>query len=77
MAQLPPDIDQQVKHYLSTGHYQTEEDVLRDALRALGEENDVLEDIHQGLEDLEANRGRPLEHIDADLRKKYTIKRGV
>jgi Arc/MetJ-type ribon-helix-helix transcriptional regulator len=77
MEQLPPDIDQQVRHYLSTGHYQTEEDVLRDALRALGEENCVLADIRQGLQDLEANRGRPLDEVDAELRKKYNIQHEV
>ncbi len=73
MAQLPPDLDQQVKHYLANGLYQTEEDVLRDALRALGEEQNVLDDIRQGLEDLDAGRGRSLEDIDADLRKKHNI----
>ena len=73
MPQLPPDLDQQIRHYLATGQYQTEEDVLRDALRALGEEQNVLDDIRQGLEDIEAGRGRPLEDVDDDLRKKYNI----
>ena len=69
MAQLPPDLDQQVKHYLSSGQYQTEEDVLRDALRALADEQAV----RQGMEDLAAGRGRPLEAVDADIRKKHNI----
>ena len=73
MAQLPPDLDRQVKHYLASGQYQSEEDVLRDALRALAEEQTVLDDIRQGLEDLDAWRGRSLEDIDADIRKKYDI----
>ena len=73
MAQLPPDLDQQVKHYLSSGQYQTEEDVLRDALRALADEQAVLDDIRQGMEDLAAGRGRPLEAVDADIRKKHNI----
>ena len=47
--------------------------MLRDALRALAEEQSVLGDIRQGLEDLEAGRGRPLEDVDADLRKKHNI----
>lgn len=75
MAQLPPDLDQQVKHYLASGQYQTEEDVLRDALRALADEQQVLDDIRQGMEDLEAGRGRPLEAVDADVRKKHNIPR--
>ena len=73
MAQLPPDLDQQVKHYLSSGQYQTEEDVLRDALRALADEQAVLDDIRQGMEDLAAGRGRPLEAVDTDIRKKHNI----
>jgi predicted transcriptional regulator len=73
MTRLPPDLDQQVKHYLATGLYQTEEDVLRDALRALGEEQNVLDEICHGLEDLEADRGRLLEDVDAALRKKHNI----
>jgi putative addiction module CopG family antidote len=75
MTQLPPDLDQQIRHYVTTGQYQTEEDVLRDALRALADEQDVLDDIRQGFEDREAGRGRPLEDVDADLRKKNNIRR--
>ena len=77
MAQLPPDLEEQVKHYLASGQYRTEEDVLRDALRALAEEQDALDDIRQGLEDLDAGRGRSLEDVDADLRKKYNIPQDV
>ena len=73
MAQLPPDLDQQVKHYLASGQYQSEEDVLRDALRALADERTVLDDVRQGLADIDAGRGRSLEDIDADLRKRYNI----
>ena len=73
MTHLPPDLDHQVKHYLASGQYQTEEEVLRDALQALAEEQNVRDDIRQGLEDLQAGRGRPLEDVDADLRKKYNI----
>ena len=73
MAQLPRDLDQQVKHYLASGHYQTEEDVLRDALRALADERAVLDDIRQGMKDLETGRGRSLEAIDADIRMKHNV----
>lgn len=73
MPQLPPDLDQQVKQYIASGHYRTEEDVLRDALRALAEEQSVRDDIRQGLEELDAGRGRSLEEVDADLRKKHNI----
>jgi len=77
MVQLPPDLDQQVKNFVAIGQYQTEEEVMRDALRALADEQHVFDDIRQGFQDLEAGHGRPLENIDADLRKKYNIPQDV
>ena len=77
MAQLPPDLEEQVKHYLGSGQYQSEEDVLRDALRALSDEQATLGDIRQGLKDLNAGRGRTLEDVENDLRKKYNIPQDV
>ncbi len=39
---LPPDIEAQIKDRLATGHYANEEEVLREALRALKcQDNDV------------------------------------
>lgn len=73
MPQLPPDLDQQIKQYVATGLYQTEEEVLRDALRALADEKTVLDDIRIGIDDLNAGRGRPLEDVDADIRRKHDI----
>ncbi len=73
MPQLPPDLDQQIKHFIATGNYQTEEEVLRDALRALDGEHHVHDDFRQGLEDIAAGRGRPLKEVDDDLRKKHCI----
>jgi Arc/MetJ-type ribon-helix-helix transcriptional regulator len=77
MTQLPPDVDLQVKQYLASGQYLTAEDVLRDALRALAEEQGVVTDIRRGLEDLDAGRGRALEDVDADLRSKHNIPQDV
>ena len=73
MTQLSSEVDRQVKHFLATGQYQSEDEVLRDALKALAERHSVLDDIRQGLTELESGQGRPLEDVDADLRKKYDI----
>lgn len=73
MTQLPPDLDRQVQHYLASGQYQGEEDVLRDALRGLAEEQSVLDDLRQGLRDLDTGRGDSLGEVDSDLRKKHNI----
>jgi Arc/MetJ-type ribon-helix-helix transcriptional regulator len=33
--QLPPDVEQLIKERIATGHYMSEDDVLRDAMVAL------------------------------------------
>jgi len=59
------------------GGYGSEDELLRDALRALAERREVLTDIQVGIKELEAGRGRPLEEVDADLRTKYSIPREI
>ena len=71
--QFPPDIEQRVRAQLSSGDYQTEDDLLRDALDALRERRDDLAAIQAGIEDMEAGRYRPFSEIDAEFRKKHNI----
>ena len=60
--QLPPDIEKLVQVHIASGAYPSEDDVLRDALRALAEqqathsEEDqaVVEGIRRGLADIRA-----------------------
>lgn len=70
---FPPDLDRLIRAQMTAGNYATEEELLRDALSALAERQAVVADIRQGIEDLEAGRGRPLSEIDAEFRKKYNI----
>ena len=72
--QFPQDVGERIKAQMATGHYGSEDDVLRGALQALEERQDVLSDIRQGIEDLEAGRGRSLEDVDDELRKKHNIR---
>jgi putative addiction module CopG family antidote len=72
--QFPEDVDGRIKAQMATGHYRCEDDVLREALRALEERHEVQDDIRQGIEDLEAGRGRPLEDVDDELRGKHNIR---
>lgn len=71
--QFPTDIEQRIKAQLSSGDYQTEDDVLRDALDALRQRKDDLAAIQAGIEDMEAGRYRPFSEIDAEFRKKHNI----
>jgi len=72
-----PDLDRLIKSHMAAGAYVTEEELLRDALAALAERQAVVADIRQGIDDLQAGRGRPLSEIDAEFRKKYNIAQDV
>ena len=72
--QFPADVDQLVRQQMTVGGYTSEDDLLRDALSALSGRREVFEDIEQGIRDLEAGCGRPLDEIDAELRMKYGIR---
>jgi len=59
---FPQDVKQLVDAHMATGHYPTEDDVLRDALRALRDEEDDLEAVRSALAELEAgDPGMPLD----------------
>lgn len=70
---IPPDVSQRVKSQLAKGSYQSEDEVLRAAMSALEREHDDLAAIQAGIEDMEAGRYRPLDEVDAEIRKKYNI----
>lgn len=79
--QFPSDVQRLVEQQMSAGNYNSEDDLLRDALRALDEhrqsivEKDpvVIEGIRRGLADMAAGRGRPFAEFDAEFRAKHNI----
>ena len=68
---FPPDVKELVDERLATGQYRSEDDVLRDALQALKWRSAETAAIAEGVEDMEAGRYRPLDQVDADLRRKH------
>jgi putative addiction module CopG family antidote len=68
---LPPDVQDQVSQHIATGHYTSEDDVLRAALRALALRHEELTAIQAGVDDVEAGRLRPFEDVDADMRRQF------
>jgi len=68
---LPSDVQNQISQHIATGHYASEDDVLRAALRALGERHEELAAIQAGIDDSEAGRVRPFDDVDADLRRQF------
>jgi Arc/MetJ-type ribon-helix-helix transcriptional regulator len=83
--QFPPDVEELVKKQMVSGAYSSEDDLLRDALRALNEQKgsvteedpEVVEGIRRGLEDMKAGRSQPLAQFDAEFRTRHNIPRNV
>ena len=78
---FPPDVEKLVRDHMATGAYTSEDEVLREALRAFGEfvhsPEDVDEEyrqtvaaVQEGLADAEAGRMRPLRDIIDEARGK-------
>ena len=68
---LPPDVQAQISRHIATGHYASEDDVLRAALRALAFRHEELAAIQAGVDDMEAGRLRPFEDVDTDMRQQF------
>jgi predicted transcriptional regulator len=68
---LPPDIEALIKARMSVGDYDTEAELLRDALSALDAQNADLVAIQAGIDDMEAGRMRPLDDVANDIRQKH------
>jgi len=77
---LPPDIEKLVKEHMATGDYANEDDVLRDALDALGrfthtpaeadeEYRQTVAAVREGLADMDAGRMRPLRELIEEDKK--------
>ena len=74
--QLSPDVEELVKDRMASGNYQSEEDVLRDALEALRLEDEELRAIEEALDDVEdGDTGVSLDEAFASLRAKFSIPR--
>ena len=69
--QFPPEVEKLVKKQMTTGNYNSEDELLLDALRTLDQRNEDLAAIQEGIDDMEAGRMRPLEGVADDIRKKH------
>jgi Arc/MetJ-type ribon-helix-helix transcriptional regulator len=72
--QFPPDVEKLVRHYMASGVYTSEDELLRAALTTLGEFSmapEALDDeyrqtvaaLREGIADAEAGRMRPLRSL--------------
>lgn len=79
--QFPADVERLIREHMATGIYRSEDDVLRDALKTLGEfvhsDEDVAEEyrqtvdaVREGIADVNASRLQPLRAILDDVGRK-------
>ena len=79
--QFPPDVAKLVEEQMAVGAYRSQDDLLRDALRAWMSSGgsssvtipETLVSIGRGLDEMKQGLGRPFEEFDAELRGKHKI----
>jgi putative addiction module CopG family antidote len=70
--QFPPDVDQLVRKQMASGSYTTEDELLREALRALREQDEDLLAVREALAEFEAgDAGVPLDEAFDDIRQRH------
>jgi Arc/MetJ-type ribon-helix-helix transcriptional regulator len=67
--QFPPDIQHMVDVKMASGRYRSQDELLLEALQTLGDHEQAVADILEGIEDERAGRLRPLTEVDADIRR--------
>ncbi len=80
--QFPNDVQKIIQAQMGAGGYRSEDEVLRDALHALVEQQEALleddpivtEGIRRGLGDAGSGRIRPLSDFDAEFRHQHDIR---
>jgi putative addiction module CopG family antidote len=71
---LTPELDRLINERLASGLYDSVEQVLTAALRALREDEETIAAIAEGNEDFLAGRYRSLEESDAEFRTKRSLR---
>ena len=67
---FPPDLKELIAARLATGNYSTEDELLRDALRALDEEDEDLAAVNDAIAEWRAgDRGTPLAEAFDEVRR--------
>ncbi len=70
---IPPDVETLVAHQMSTGRYQTEDDVLRSALEALTQQDGDLAAVQAAVDEWrQGDTGLPLDEVMRSIRTSAT-----
>ncbi len=65
---LSPDVWNEIQRQLASGSFASPDDVLREALAVLRSREQEVIAIQEGIDDLEADRIRPIREFDRDFR---------
>jgi putative addiction module CopG family antidote len=66
--QFPPDLENEIQAQMKSGQYASQDEVLRDALRALKWRDGEIAAIQEGIDDMQSGRVKPLREFDRKLR---------
>ncbi len=68
---LPPDVQRMIEEVLATGRYQNEEQVMREALRVLTEQEEDLQAVREAVDEWKAgDPGMPLDRAFQAIRSR-------
>jgi antitoxin ParD1/3/4 len=75
---LPAELEQFVKAKVLSGRFSSSDEAITEAVRLLrqreeADEARTLEGIRQGLEDMQAGRGRPADEVFAEIRRDLSL----
>lgn len=70
---FPPEIARLVQQQMASGDYESEDQVLVDALQALAMRNADIAAVNEAIQDMEAgDTGRPLREVADEIRAKHS-----
>ena len=71
---IPNDVAIKIDSYIASGNYKSRDEVLRDAMSALDmqlKQRELLAELQESYDELEAGKGTPFEEVDRRLREKH------
>lgn len=76
--QLPEDLERYLQAKVQSGRFHSHEEGIAEAVRLLRQREDaeearVREGIRQGLDDMNAGRGRPADEVFAEIRREFNL----
>jgi predicted transcriptional regulator len=72
-VQVSHDVQQLIDQFMASRGYANANDLLRDALHSLAEQQDVLAAIEEGISDMETGRFRAAEEVMAEVRARLNL----